>query len=726
MEEIFGHIERITFHNEENGFTVAKLKEPRKKDLTCIVGSLPGLQVGETVHCKGTWKRDLAYGLQFLVSTWDVKLPADAGAIEKYLSSGLIKGIGPAYAKRIVARFGADTLNVIDTSPERLTEVDGLGPKRLERIRRCWEEQKAIRQVMIFLQSYGVSPSYAQKIYRAYGDDAMERVKDNPYCLARDIHGIGFKRSDQIAEKLGISKDSPKRIEAGIEYVLSELSNDGHVCYPLDAFLTAAKQMLEVEEPPVMERAKALEAASRVALEQLDCDGVPRTFIWLRPLYLTEHGIGRQLQRLVKAPTGLRGVQVEAATTWVQEQMRMRLATEQIAAVQRAVTDKVLIITGGPGTGKSTITKAILAITAKLTSKIVLAAPTGRAAKRMAEICHRSASTIHSLLEFDFKAGGFKRNRDHPIECDLIVIDEASMIDTVLMYSLLKAIPSHARVVFVGDIDQLPSVGPGNVLRDMIDSDTLPVCRLEQIFRQGKGSRIILNAHRINRGVFPEINSEPDSDFFFIEREDTEEVLNTLIGVVTQRLPKKYGFNAIDDIQVLAPMRRGPIGIENLNFLLQERLNPKGDQIQRGGHTYRVGDKVMQIRNNYQRDVYNGDVGRIRAIDQDEQQLLVTFDGKDVDYEFGDLDELVLAYAVSIHKYQGSECPCVVMPVHTSHFKMLHRNLLYTGVTRGKSLVVLVGTKKALAIAVRNNEVLRRYTGLQHCLKQADATTALA
>lgn len=715
-DEIVGYVERITFHNEENGFTVAKIKEPKKKELTCLVGTLPGLQVGETLNCKGKWKRDLAYGLQFQVESFSTQLPADAKAIEKYLASGLIKGIGPQYAKRIVAQFGSQTLNVIDTQPQRLREISGLGEKRVNKIQTCWEEQKSIRDVMVFLQGYGVSPSYAQKIYRVYQDEAIQKIQDNPYCLARDIHGIGFKRADQIAASLGIGKQSSKRIEAGIEYVLSELSNDGHVCYPQDLFTTIAKEMLEVDEEKVTASIQALKHSSRIALESIIWDDSPLPFIWLKPLFLTEIGIAKQIHRLIQSPCLLRSVDGEKAALWAQEQLKLKLASEQKAAVIQAVTEKVQVITGGPGTGKSTITKAILAITRKLTSKITLAAPTGRAAKRMAEICLQSASTLHSLLEFDFKKGGFKRNKENPIDCDLIIVDEASMIDTVLMYSLLKAIPDHARLIFVGDINQLPSVGPGNVLKDLIDSQKVSVTTLQHIFRQGKGSRITLNAHRINRGIFPEVKSEADSDFFFVDRQEPEEVLQTLLQLVSQRLPKKYGLNPIQDIQVLAPMRRGMIGIENINHLLQNQLNPNGTPLMRGGREYRVGDKVMQIRNNYQKEVFNGDVGKVCHLDQTEQQLVIDFDGNEVIYEFSELDEVVLAYAVSIHKYQGSECPCVVIPVHTQHFKMLHRNLLYTGVTRGKKLVVLVGTKKALAIAVKNDEVLRRYTGLLHTL----------
>lgn len=716
MDRITGYIERITFRNEENGFTVLKLQERGKRDLTCVVGTLPTVQVGESICCHGEWKRDLAYGLQFAAKSCQVEKPGDVGAIAKYLGSGLIKGIGPKQAERIVAHFGADTLGVIDETPQRLLEVPGIGKKRLKQIHSCWKEQEAVREVMVFLQSHEISPTYAQKIYRAYGGEAIQRIQANPYCLARDIRGIGFKRADQIAESLGIAKDSPKRLDAASEYLLNELSSDGHVCYPLDEFKALAKEQIEIGEELIDQSLARLHKESRIAVEDMDWEGAPRTFVWIRPLYLCEKGIAKQLLRLKEADSKLRDIDTERALDWVQESLRMKLAKEQKAAVAGASRDKVHIITGGPGTGKSTITKAILAITGKLSQKILLAAPTGRAAKRMAEICRREAKTLHSLLEVDFQSGGFKRNRDNPLEGDLIIIDEASMIDTSLMYSFLKAVPDHARLILVGDVNQLPSVGPGNVLRDLIDSEQIPVTTLTQIFRQGKGSRISLNAHRINRGIFPETHPDPDGDFFLVEKQDAEEVLETVVDLVKRRLPKRYGFNPIEEIQVLAPMRRGIIGIENLNHLLQQTLNPQDRSVTRAGTKFCAHDKVMQLRNNYKKEVFNGDVGRIQSIDHDEQELLVDFDGKDVVYEFSELDEITLAYAVSIHKYQGSECPCVVMPIHTSHFKMLHRNLLYTGVTRGKKLVVLVGTKKAIFIALNNDEVKRRYTGLRQSL----------
>lgn len=716
MDEIVGHIERLTFHNTENGYTVAQLKMPRQNDLVCIVGSMPGIQPGETIRCQGTWRQHLVYGKQFCIVTHNVEAPADVLGIKKYLGSGLVKGIGPKYANRIVEKFQSDTLNIIDQFPERLLDVEGLGKKRVEKIKECWVEQKSIRQVMVFLQGHGVSPAYAQKVYKTYGEQSIKKVQANPFHLARDIRGIGFKTADAIAQKLGVPKNSPERLQAGIEHILSECSDDGHVCYPLKDLKQLAQEMLETDSDGIDPQVEALLKEKRIEVTELLYEGKLEPFVWLMPLFLSEIGIARQLIRLKTSQCQLRNVDIEKALTWVQTKLNINLADNQKQAVAQSLQEKLQVITGGPGTGKSTITKAILSITEQLSNGIILAAPTGRAAKRMTEITGKKAKTIHSLLEYDFKNGKFKKGLDNPLECDLIIIDEASMIDTFLMYSLLKAIPSNARAIFVGDINQLPSVGPGNILKDIISSQSIPVTALNEIFRQAAGSRIITNAHRINNGIFPDITNLSESDFFFINAETPEDVLKDIITLVSYRLPKKYGFNPLDHIQVLAPMRRGVIGIDNLNVVLQETLNPKGTPLMWGGKRFLPGDKVMQIRNDHKREVYNGDIGRIDSIDLTEQQVIVIIDEKPIIYEFSDLDDLVLAYAVSIHKYQGSECPCVVIPVHTTHFKLLHRNLLYTGVTRGKKLVVLVGTKKAIALAVKNDEVKRRHTGLKQAI----------
>lgn len=717
MEQVKGYIERIVYHNDENGYTIARIQEPKKKDLTTIVGSMPALQPGETIRCSGTWKSHLIHGKQFEVETWRIEAPADLVGIEKYLGSGLIHGIGPVYAKRIVEFFGAETLDIIDKDPSRLKQVPGLGKKRLDQIVSCWADQRSIRDVMIFLQGYGVSPKFAQKIYKVYGNKSIAKVQENPYRLAQEIIGIGFKSADTIAQKMGIANDSPERLTAGILFAMDELAASGHTCYPIEDLVPHAAQLLEVSLSKVEEHTKQLIQEDKLIIGEMKIGTLPQHYAWSPTLYRSELGIARELTRIARHGCQLRSVETTKAISWVEEKLELELADNQKAAVQASLTDKVHIITGGPGTGKSTITNAILTISDQLTSHIMLTAPTGRAAKRMSEITGRKAQTIHSLLEFDFRAGGFKRNHDNPLLCDLIIIDEASMIDTMLMFQLLKAIPSACRVIFVGDIYQLPSVGPGNVLKDMIQSDLIGVTTLNQIFRQAEGSRIITNAHRINNGTFPEINSDSDSDFFFIEAKEPEQVLEQVVSLVTKRLPSKYRFNPIQDIQVLAPMRKGAIGITNLNEVLQTELNPQTKKPLPGGRSFLEGDKVMQIRNNYQKNVFNGDVGLIKKISSATQEVIVTFDDKDIAYAYNELDELVLAYAVSIHKYQGSEAPCIVIPVHTTHYMMLHRNLLYTGVTRGRKIVILVGSKRALWIAVHNDDVQKRHTGLQSAIK---------
>jgi exodeoxyribonuclease V alpha subunit len=715
MEQVIGYVERISYQNEENGFSVLQLKCASMQDLVCVVGLFMSINVGETLHCEGVWTRHAVYGRQFECKTYQVKAPSDVLGIKKYLGSGLIKGIGPIYAARIVGVFGKDTLEIIDKASERLKEVGGLGKKRIEMILSCWADQKVVRDVMVFLQGHGVSPAYAQKIFKIYGEKCIAVVQKNPYQLARDVHGIGFKTADKIAETLGVLKDASIRIDSGIEYVLRELADDGHICYPEEKFLPAAESTLDVSKELIIGRMDCLHAENRIERFPLIIEGAPLAHVWFKPYFNAEIGIAQELEKIRKSPSALRPIDPVKALSWVQEKLHIALASAQAEAVAKSCVGKLLIITGGPGTGKSTITKAILKISEQLTSKILLAAPTGRAAKRMTEITGKKAQTIHSLLEYDFR-GGFKRKKDNPLDCDLLIVDESSMIDTLLMFSLLKAVPSSCRVIFVGDIHQLPSVGPGVVLQDMIHSLQIPVVTLNEIFRQAQGSMIIMNAHKINQGQFPQIHNPPDSDFFFIEAQTPEEVLSQIVKLVAVRIPSKYGFHALDQIQVLSPMKRGVVGIENLNTVLQEQLNPKNDPLFKAGRRFHTGDKIMQIRNNYKKNVYNGDVGRIVAIDLDEQQVIARFDEAEVLYEFSELDELVLAYAVSVHKYQGSECPCIVMPVHTTHLMMLQRNLLYTGVTRGKKLVILVGTAKALAIAVKNDEIKQRHTGLRHAL----------
>lgn len=714
MEEIVGYIERFTYHDTDSGYSVAQIREPKKRELTCVVGKMPGVKPGETVRCLGTWKNHLVHGRQFELNSFKSERPADLIGIKKYLGSGLIKGIGPVYAEKIVAAFGIDTLEIIDKDPSKLLTVKGLGDKKLDKIIECFKAQKSIREVMIFLQSNGVSPAYAQKIFKVYGDKSIERVTEDPYRLARDIFGIGFKMADGIAQKMGIEKNSPFRIKAGIEFLLSNLSQEGHVCYPQSELIALANKELEVEG--IEREIESLIELRRIERLSMVSEGTLIPFLWLRSLYVHETGIAQEIFRIAKSTSPLRQVDTQKAVNWAESKLNIKLAENQKAAVTKALQEKILVITGGPGTGKSTITNAILLITQELTPRILLAAPTGRAAKRMAEITKKPAKTIHSLLEVNFKEGGFKRDRENPLECDFIVIDESSMIDTSLMFYLLRAIPAHARVLFIGDINQLPSVGPGNVLKDLIASKLIPTVELNEIFRQAQGSAIIQNAHRINKGAMPELRNHAESDFFFIPETSPENILNQIIALVTVRLPHKYKLQPLKDIQVLAPMRKGVIGFDNLNQALQSALNPNKPSIARSGRRLSIGDKVMQIRNNYQKEVFNGDIGFIESIDDEEQVLSIRIDDRLIDYEYSELEEITHAYAVSIHKFQGSETPCVVIPVDTSHFILLTRNLLYTGVTRGKSLVVLVGTEKAVAMAIRNNAIQKRHTGLKHFL----------
>ena len=710
MDSISGYIENIVYTETDSGFTVARFKIPSQKDVITITGPLPSVQPGETLSCQGIWKIHPQHGRQFEVQSFETKAPSDLLGIQKYLESGMIKGIGPIYAERIVKTFGIHSLKIIDETPERLTEVPGIGDKRIDKITSCWQEQKAIRDVMVFLRGHGVSPAYAQKIYKAYGDQSIIKVQTNPYALAKEIFGIGFKIADGIAQGIGIALSSPLRIDAGIEHLLWELSNEGHTCFPETELVVQAETILQANSSLIQERiAQLLQNGSLMKKEAR---------IWVKPLYLAELGIARELCRIAQAPCRLRDVHQEKALLWAQEKLHITLASEQIDAVKQGLCAKQLIITGGPGTGKSTITKAILRILEKITSSILLAAPTGRAAKRMTEITGNKAFTIHSLLEMDFTTGKFKKNRENPLKCELILIDEASMIDTLLMYNLLKAIPSEARVVFIGDIDQLPSVGPGNVLKDIIISEKLAIICLKQIFRQAAHSKIIVNAHRVNQGLFPDTFPSPHSDFLFIEKETPEEILESIVEHVVSIIPRKYKFHRFEEIQVLSPMKRGTIGGENLNTVLQQKMNPQPHPLIRMGRSFHVNDKVMQIRNNYQKEVFNGDIGKIAEIDLAEQSIKVLFDGKIIPYEFHEMDELMLAYTVSIHKYQGSECPCIIIPIHTSHFKLLNRNLLYTGITRGKRLVILIGSKKALAMAVRNEEVKKRHTGLKDRIQE--------
>ncbi len=719
--ELTGQIEHITFTNNEDGFTIARMKVPGRFDPVTVLGKMIAPAPGETFRMTGEWVHHPVYGEQFRINSYERTVPATVEGIEKYLGSGMIKGLGPVMARRIVERFGEQTLKVIDTSIERLAEVEGIGRKRIETIRSAWQDQREIREVMIFLQAHGVSSGYAEKIFRRYGRQSVTVVKENPFRLATDIQGIGFLTADRIAAKIGFPDNSPLRVTAGVLYVLDQLSQDGHVYYPYEALVSKCRQTLSVDTETVAEAMADLTRAERIVLEDLDqaldSSRAGHKAVYLKSYHVCETGIARQIRVLCTAPKTRRRVRIDQALEWVQQRLAIELAADQITAVRAALAEKVLVITGGPGTGKTTIVNAVLQIFTKAGATTLLAAPTGRAAKRLSETCGREAVTIHRLLEFTMARGGFQRGEQYPLTGDLLVVDEASMIDTVLMYHLLKAVPAGATLILVGDVHQLPSVGPGTVLKDIIDSGTVTVVELKEIFRQASQSRIIVNAHRINSGLLPDLRApEPNepgaADFFFVQQEDPERVVEIVLELTQSRIPRRFGLDPLNDIQVLTPMHRGLVGASNLNRRLQNALNPGQDLITRGDQSFRVRDKVMQIRNNYEKEVFNGDIGRIIRIDAFSRQVIGRFDEREVTYEAGELEEIVPAYAISVHKSQGSEYPAVVIPVLTQHFLLLQRNLIYTAVTRGRNLVVMVGTRKALAIAVKNDKPRHRYTHL--------------
>ncbi len=718
LAELQGQIERITFTNEENGFTIAKVKVPGRPDLVCVVGTLMAPMPGEIIKMHGEWTNHPKFGEQFKIVFYKSMVPATVAGIQKYLGSGLIKGIGPVMAKRIVKKFGKDTLDVIEGDVEKLSSVDGIGEKRIGMIRQAWADQKEIREVMIFLQSHGVSSGYATKIFKHYGSDAVEVVKENPYRLATDIFGIGFVTADRIAEKLGFAKDSELRAQAGILYVLHELADEGHVYYPSGPLIQKCNEILQIDSDIIVKALGTIASNKMIVIEDMHED--PENFeendkaVYLAHFHISETNIARRLGNLLKGRKSIREIDADKALGWVQEKLSITLAQKQAEAVKTACSSKVMVLTGQPGTGKTTIINSILKIFNALGVNVLLAAPTGRAAKRMSEATGYESKTIHRLLEFSPKKAGFQKNEEHPLACDLLVVDEFSMVDCILMHHLLKAIPQHATLIMVGDVNQLPSVGAGNVLNDVISSGKVPVVELNEIFRQARQSSIIVNAHKINSGIVPSFNPSAGQldDFFFIRKEEPEEVLELILELVKNRIPERFGFDPVDDIQVLTPMHKGSIGAGNLNARLQDVLNPSGNGVSRFGRNFRVRDKVMQIKNNYDKEVFNGDIGRITGIDEEAQELTISFDGRNVDYDFSDLDEVVLAYAVSVHKAQGSQYPVVVIPVHTQHYMLLQRNLIYTGITRGQKLVVMVGTPKALAIAVGNNKTRKRYTRL--------------
>lgn len=698
-------IERITFQNPENGYSVMKVKVKGYNDLVTLVGNLLEVPVGSVLLCEGDWKVDKRFGSQFVCQSWEEVMPATAYGIEKYLGSGLVKGIGPKFAQLIVKQFGLDTIEVIETDIQRLYEVPGIGKKRVEKIRESWEKQKDIKNVMLFLQGYGVSTAYAAKIYRQYGKESIDKVKENPYRLADDIWGIGFKTADEIANKMGYEKNDIRRCQSGIIYTLNQLANEGHVFAEEEQLVKAALDLLEAEEEPIRAALTNMIQTEEVKMEE--------EAIYLPPFYFAEVGTANRLLALVEGQEKelfIRPMDLQALS----KETGVEYDEVQLQAIEEAIRSKVMVLTGGPGTGKTTTTQGVIAALKHMGMRILLAAPTGRAAKRMSEATGMEAKTIHRLLEFNPK-DGYKRNDENPLEGDALIVDECSMIDIVLMNCLMKAVPCSMRVVFVGDIDQLPSVGAGNVLRDLIDSKKIPVIRLTRIFRQAQTSRIVMSAHAINQGRFPDISNGKETDFFFIQQEDAEKAAEDIVNLVKNRLPKAYS-QKTSQIQVLTPMQRGVVGAANLNMALQNALNPSPTALNRGGYSFRQGDRVMQLRNNYDKEVFNGDLGYIESVDTEERTLMVNFEDRLVEYEASELDELTLAYATTIHKSQGSEYPIVVMPVLMTHYVMLQRNLIYTGITRAKKICVLIGSKKALSFAIRNMSVLKRNSKLKERL----------
>ena len=705
MEKIKCTIERITFQNSENGYSVLQASIKGFREEQTIVGTFHEVTVGALLTVEGDWRVDKRYGRQFAAESWTEEMPADIIGIEKYLGSGLVKGIGPKFAKLIVSHFGLETFEVIDTDIDRLLDVPGIGKGRVAKIKESWEKQKDVKDIMVFLQGHGVSSTYAAKIYKQYGKDSIEKVQDNPYCLADDIWGIGFKTADGIAEMLGYEKNDLKRCRSGILYTLSKLSEDGHVYSEREQLVKSAKELLQADEEHIVQAIDQMIEAEDLILDD--------EAIFLPPFYYAEVGVANKIKRLLEDSSGT----LFDGTLNIEEivkQTSILYDDIQIAAIGQAVKSKFMVLTGGPGTGKTTTTLGIIAALESLGQSILLAAPTGRASKRMSEATGKEAKTIHRLLEYN-PAEGYGRNEENPLQGGVLIVDESSMIDVILMNSLMKAVPSHMKVILVGDIDQLPSVGAGNVLRDIIDSDVVPVVRLTRIFRQAQSSRIITNAHKINQGVFPDISNGKDADFFFIKQEDPELAAKEIVNIVKNRIPKAYHYST-NDIQVLAPMQRSVVGATNLNIILQEAINPEGDSLSRGGFKYRKGDRIMQIRNNYDKEVFNGDIGYVKEVNLEERTLTAIYEGRSVEYEDSELDELTLAYATTIHKSQGSEYPVVVIPLLMTHFVMLQRNLIYTGITRAKKICIIVGTTKALAYSVHNMVVLKRNTKLKERL----------
>jgi exodeoxyribonuclease V alpha subunit len=715
MEEdiilIKGTVKRLVYHNEENGFVIARvnLQEPEQKEAT-VVGKVAAISIGETYQFKGKWNLDSRYGLQFNFDDYKIILPTTLEGVRRYLGSGLIKGVGPSTANRIVDHFGEKTLEIIEEYPEKLNEVEGIAQKRIELIKKSWQEQKEIKRVMLFLQSYRITTGYAVKIFKQYGTKAIERLKENPYCLVDDIFGIGFKIADKIAQNLGIAKDSPSRIRAGIKYCLNENAGQGHCFVNKDTVAQMTAELMGITEEQVERECAVLNHSKEIIIQNEQ--------IWLPIYFHAEKEVSQKIADLIRFPQQLIQIDIDQKIEQLEKKYHIIFAREQKLAIKEVLLHRVLILTGGPGTGKTTTTIGLIELFEDLGLKIVLAAPTGRAAKKLSEATRRTAKTIHRLLAYNPRQRAFTKNEQNPLRTDVIILDEVSMIDILLMQHLLKAVTEDTFLILIGDIDQLPSVGPGNLLKDMIDSGVIPVIRLTHIFRQKEKSLIVVNAHRVNQGKYPVLNGKEERDFFFLKEEDPEQAAAKIIQLCTTRLPRKYHIDPVRDIQVLTPMYKSAVGADQLNQLMRNALNPAGKSVKYGHQQYKINDKVMQIRNNYDKEIFNGDIGNIREIDYEEQVVKVIFYHRMVEYDFSELNELVLAYAITVHKSQGSEYPVVIIPMLTQHFLLLQRNLLYTAITRAKKMVIIVGTNKALWIAIKNNKTVKRNTFLKERLRQ--------
>ena len=714
-ERLSGIVERVTFHSEESGFCVLQVRLVGRHQLSTVVGRAASVAAGEYVRAEGSWSRDPDHGPQFRARELAVEPPTTREGIERYLGSGLIRGIGPELAQRLVAAFGDEVFAIIETEPERLCEVPGIGKLRRERLVGAWADQKHVRSIMVFLHSHGVGTARAVRIYRTYGAEAVEKIRGDPYRLARDIRGIGFVIADGLAGRLGVAKTASMRLRAGLRHVLAEALSNGHCGLPERELLALAEKLLEAPRD-LVEEALRLEVGDR-GLVRDTARGC--SCVFLPGLHFAERHAAQRLLELAAGRPPWPEIDVARALPWVEARIGFELAASQRAALGRALGSKLLILTGGPGVGKTTLVRALLEILTAKGVRVALAAPTGRAAKRLAEATGLEAMTLHRLLEADPRTGGFRRSEGNPLACDLLVVDESSMIDVPLLHALLRAIPTPAALLLIGDVDQLPSVGPGQVLADAISSGVLDVVRLHEVFRQAARSRIVRAAHCVNQGRMPELTPDPDADFFFVEASEPESAAALLLRAVSERIPRRFGLDPVRDVQVLCPMHRGRLGARSLNLELQSTLNPPGRaaaRIERFGWTFAMGDKVIQVENDYEKDVYNGDVGFVSGIEPEARELSVTFDGRAVSYGFDQLDCLVLAYAISIHKAQGSEYPAVVIPLTTQHYPMLRRNLVYTGVTRGRQLVVLIGQRRALAIALRGAGPERRWSKLRDWL----------